>query len=125
MYNHYALLWSHAGIKILRDQDVFIVGQSETITCTSDLGVSTVEWLGNNGPVFSVFGSSSVIHFDPVNDHDHNTNYTCTTVADFGSQERDIIILAEGQCAYSLHCSFYHYGSYYSHDLVVAKNHGL
>ena len=85
------------GLETSRSQDVFVVGQSASVSCTSDLGVSTVEWVDNNGVVVvSSSGSSAVLEFDLVEDRLHDNRYICRAMAIFGSQERDINIITEG-----------------------------
>ena len=67
-----------------------------SITCTSDFGVSSVEWLRDRQVVSSAAGSEGVLSIAAVNENYHGSQYTCRTTASFGSQERIITIQVEG-----------------------------
>ena len=61
---------------IIRHQ--FIVGQSATATCSSDIPVTRIEWLTNGEVIESALSTQELdLVFSPVNDSIHNEVYTC------------------------------------------------
>ena len=67
-----------------------------SITCTSDFGVSAVEWLRDRQVVSSADGNEGVLSTTTLNENDYGSQYTCRTTASFGTQERTITIQMEG-----------------------------
>ena len=85
----------YSGINIT-EPGVFALGSDVSITCTSDFGVSSVEWLRDRQVVSSSTGSEGVLSIAAVNENYHGSQYTCRTTASFGTQERTINIQVEG-----------------------------
>ena len=77
--------------------DVLIVGTVATLTCSSDLDVTTTEWLYNEGVVQSSTGPQAQLLFNPVNDTIHNRQYTCRVTSSYGAQQQTITVTAEGR----------------------------
>ena len=68
------------------------VGQSASLTCSSDLDVSSIEWLYSGQVVARSMGEQELkLEFDPVNDTIHGREYTCRVTSPYGSQERSVI----------------------------------
>ena len=77
--------------------DVLIVGTVATLTCSSDLDVTTTEWLYNGGEVQSSTAPQAQLLFNPVNDTIHNRQYTCRVTSPYGVQQQTISVTAEGR----------------------------
>ena len=83
----------------------FIVGQMASITCTSDLDVTSIEWLYDGGVVLSSTGQQELeLTFNPVNDSLYGEQYTCRITSPYGIQETTVPIIAESKssCYWSL-----------------------
>ena len=77
---------------------IFSVGESASITCSSDLDVTSIEWLYEGQVVSYVAGQQELkIVFNPVNDTVHNSEYTCRVTSPYGIQENTIPVIAEGK----------------------------
>ena len=67
-----------------------------SITCSSDFGVRSIDWLHSGQVVSSTEGSLGELSIETVTENDHGSQYTCRTNAPFGVQERTINIQVEG-----------------------------
>ena len=72
------------------------MGNDATLTCSSDLDASSVEWLYNGQVVVSSSGPQADLMFTPVNDSIHNTEYTCRVTNAYGTLEQSVTTLVEG-----------------------------
>ena len=68
-----------------------------SITCSSDFGVRSIDWLHNGQVVSSTEGSEGELSIQTVTENDHGNQYTCRTNALFGAQQRNISIQIEGK----------------------------
>ena len=67
-----------------------------SITCSSDFGVRSIDWLRSGQVVSSTEGSLGELNIETVTENDHGSQYTCRTNAPFGVQEHNITIQVEG-----------------------------
>ena len=74
------------------------LGSTASITCSSDLGVSSIEWLYNGQVIESAEGAEAFLVIELVSDTLHDREYTCRARARFGNEERTFRIQVEGQC---------------------------
>ena len=73
------------------------LGSTASISCSSDLGVTSTEWLYNGQVIESAEGAEAVLVIESVSDMLHDREYTCRARARFGNEERTFRILLEGQ----------------------------
>ena len=74
----------------------YILGSEVSIPCTSDFGVSSIDWLRNGQVVSTSDGSEGVLRIEMVTESDHGNLYTCRATAPFGVQEHNTTIQVEG-----------------------------
>ena len=79
-----------SGLSIRRSSSVFTVGESASVTCSSDLDVTSIEWLYNQQVVSYSTESELELVFSPVNDSIHGEEYTCQVTAPYGIQEQTV-----------------------------------
>ena len=66
---------------------MFTVGGQASITCSSDLTVTSIEWIHNHQVVSYSTSSELQLTFSPVNDSIHGQEYTCRVTTSYGIQE--------------------------------------
>ena len=83
---------------MLLRSDLFIVGMSATLTCTSDVSADKIEWLDNDRRVVArvTFSDRFDLTFNPVNDSLHNSVYTCQVTRGDVIIEQGIFIAVTG-----------------------------
>ena len=86
------------GISIRKSGSILTVGENASLTCTSDLSISSIEWLHN----FQVVNSSSSLpelelNFNPVNDSIHGNEYTCRVTSPYGVQEQTVQLVVQSK----------------------------
>ncbi len=81
----------------------FIAGNNLTLTCTTDVYVSTtmIEWIwqysDGSKTLVTTFGSgSAVLELHPVIESMHGTTLTCKATGNFLAQESSIAVFVEG-----------------------------
>ena len=85
------------GLQITSSDDVF-VGESASLTCSSDLDVTTIEWFLDGQVVLSNTGQQELeLTFNPVPDTIHNSEYSCRVTSPYGTQEASHRVTAEGR----------------------------
>lgn len=78
---------------------MFTVGESGSMTCSSDLDVTSVEWLYDLQVVSSSTAASELqLVFSPVNDSIHGQEYTCRITYSYGIQEQTIQPFVQSKC---------------------------
>ena len=75
---------------------IVALGSDLTVTCSSDFGVNSIDWLRDGQVVSTAVGSSGELTVTSVNENDHDSRYTCRATAPFGVQEHSISIRVEG-----------------------------
>ena len=83
------------GIEISGYSSPLTVGESAQITCSSDLDVTTIEWLYNGELITSSNRPSSILIFETVYYSFHNRQYTCKVTTPYGEQEDTVAIIVE------------------------------
>ena len=86
----------YIGVEV-SEHGAFAIGSRVSISCSSDFGVQSVDWLHNGQVVSSAEGSMGELTIQTVTESDHGSQYTCRTNAQFGTQERNISIQVEGR----------------------------
>ena len=85
------------GLQIVSSDNVFVVGEMASLTCSSDLDVTTIEWLlGGQVVMANTAQQELVLNFNPVPDTIHNSEYTCRVTSPYGTQEASHRVNAEG-----------------------------
>ena len=78
------------------------VGDTVSIVCSTDLDVTTIEWIRDEITVASSTSQSVTLLLDPVSADHHNTQYTCTvsTSSEDGMQEDtvDVTVQSKSLC---------------------------
>ena len=74
----------------------FALGEEVSITCSSDFGVSSIDWWRGNQLLSSSPGSEGVLNIQAVGENDHGSQYNCRANAPFGVQQHAIVINVEG-----------------------------
>ena len=75
---------------------MYLLGSEVSITCSSDFGVSSIDWLRGSQVVSTSDGSEGELRIGMVTENDHGSQYTCRATAPFGVQEHSITIQVEG-----------------------------
>ena len=73
-----------------QSSNVFTLGESASISCSSDLDVVSTIWLHNNIVVESSLESELELIFDVVNDSIHNKEFICRVTSSYGIQEQSV-----------------------------------
>ena len=77
MHNSLFTFFSGTRSRVNFSNDVFYVGSSEYVTCSSDLDVTSIEWLYEGAVVASSSTGSVQLTFDPVTETIHQRVYIC------------------------------------------------
>ena len=86
------------GLTIVPSRGVFIAGEQDSLTCSSDHDVTRIEWdTGNSVVVYTTTESSLTVDFDPVMDSMHGRNYTCKVYTSHGVQEHTYTLDIQGK----------------------------
>jgi len=70
--------------------------------CSTDLDVTTIEWITDGITVVNSTSQSLTLLLDPVSVDHHNTQYTCRVSTPYGSQEKTINITVQSKLLYML-----------------------
>lgn len=89
-----------SGLNIRRSSSVFTVGESASMTCSSDLDVTSIEWLYNLQVFSSSTASELQLVFSPVNDSINGQEYTCRVTSSYGIQEQTVQPFVQSKCFY-------------------------
>lgn len=87
-----------SGLSIRRSSNLFTVGESASMTCSSDLDVISIEWLYNLQAVVTSTASELQLLFNPVNDSIRGQEYTCRITASYGIQEQIVQPFVQSKC---------------------------
>ena len=68
-----------------------MIGSSLTLYCTSDLAISVIEWVDNNGKVLRN-DTEQVLELTIIVLDDESLIFTCRTMSDFGTQNMTVTI---------------------------------
>ena len=73
---------SHSSTAVrIPDPGVLTVGQTATLTCSSDFSGATIEWVDLMGGTMSTMDDEVELTFDPVTDDLHGAVLTCMVTA--------------------------------------------
>ena len=81
----------------MSEHGAFALGSDVSITCSSDFGVQSIDWLHNGQVLSSTEGFEGELSIQSVTENDHSDQYTCRSNALFGAQEHNITIQVEGR----------------------------
>jgi len=68
------------------------ISDTVSIMCSTDLDVTTIEWIRDGITVANSASKSLSLLLDPVSADHHNTQYTCRVISPYGIQEETINI---------------------------------
>ena len=77
--------------------ELFIVGQSASLTCSSDLHVNRLQWLLDGVTVTSSLAAQGELPFPVVGEELHGRDYVCQVTTPYGVVQRDRRVIAEGE----------------------------
>ena len=78
---------------------MFIAGRNESLTCSSDVSATKIEWINNGSVIASSFGSSPLtITFDLVKDTTNGDEYICKVASVIGTQEMVYRLNVNSKC---------------------------
>ena len=88
----------HLGLQITGNDRPLIIGESATLICSSDLDVSKIEWFAQHNEVLVNSTRQSItLVFNQVSLDMHGAQYTCHVTSPYGTQERNITVITEGE----------------------------
>ena len=73
------------------------VGDTASVVCSTDLDVTTIEWITDGVTVGNSSGQSLTLLLDPVSADHHNTQYTCRVTGPYGVEEKTVDITVQGK----------------------------
>ena len=88
------------GLEISSVAAPLTINDTVSIMCSTDLDVTTIEWVRDGITVASSSNQSLTLLLDPVSADHHNTQYTCRVSTPYGTQEKTINITVQSK---SLH----------------------
>ena len=89
------------------------VGDTVPIVCSTDLNVTTIEWITDGITTDSIIGDNSsnqslTLLLDPVSADHHNIQYTCRVISPYGyGTEEETINITVQSTSLHAYCSFY------------------
>ena len=69
------------------------IGDTVSIVCSTDLDITTIEWIRDGVTVSNSSSQSLTLLLDPVSAGHHNTQYTCRVTSPYGVQEETVDII--------------------------------
>ena len=84
------------GLRFTPATPAFELGSTSSITCSSDLGVNSIEWLDDNKVVQRTEGNHAELMVHNVSENDHSKEFICRSMARFGVQEKTVTMQVEG-----------------------------
>ena len=88
---------SPPGIQVSSIQTPLTISDTVPIVCSTDLAVTTIEWIRDGVTVSNSSSRSLTLLLDPVSAHHHNTQYTCRVTGPYGVQEETVDITVQGR----------------------------
>ena len=85
------------GLRISGNEGSLTVGDTATLTCSSDLDVTMIEWLRDGEVVVSSTATVAELVLNQVNDSIHEVEYTCRVTSPYGSEERSTTVVVSGK----------------------------
>ena len=73
------------------------VGDTVSIVCSTDLDVTTIEWIRDGVSVDNSSSQSLTLVLDPVSADYHNTQFTCRVTSPYGVQEETVNITVQSK----------------------------
>ena len=113
-YSHFKFIYCISmtvppGLQISPTQMSLTFNDTVSIMCSTDLDVTTIEWIADGITEASSNNQSLTLLLDPVSADHHNSQYTCRVISPYGTQEEMINITV--QCRQSNHSSILLYTS--------------
>jgi len=87
----------HTGLQISFVQLPLTISDTVSIMCSTDLDVTTIEWIMDGSTVINSSSQSLALLLDPVTVNHHNTQYTCRITSPYGTQEETINITVQSK----------------------------
>ena len=86
-----------SGIQVSSIQTPLTVGDTVSIVCSTDLDVTTIEWIRDGVSVGNSSSQSLTLVLNPVSSEYHNTQYTCRVKSPYGVQEETVNITVQSK----------------------------
>ena len=83
------------GIRV-SEHGIFSLGSEVSVTCSSDFGVTSIDWLQGGQVISTNRSSEGRLQIQSVMESDHGSQYICVATAPFGVQEHSITVQVEG-----------------------------
>lgn len=80
----------------MSEHGVIALGSTVTVNCSSDFGVTAIEWRYAGQVVSRNESSVGVLNIERVSETNHGRQYTCRAIALFGVQEHSVTLQLEG-----------------------------
>ena len=84
-----------SGIQVSSINMPLSYGSTVSIVCSTDLDVTTIEWIRDGVTVDTSSSQSLTLVLDPVSADYHNTQYTCRVTSPHGVQEKTVDITVQ------------------------------
>ena len=89
------------GLQIHGHEKTFVVGETATVTCSSDLDVLYIEWHQDKGntstSLVTSYKSLNKMMFRPVSAAVNDVQYTCLVMSPYGMQKRSVSFHIESE----------------------------
>ena len=100
------------GIALFGVNQSLTVGQSATITCMTNIAVTSIEWRDQSSDVLASTTHQTVLDYiiSPVTDNLQGQQLMCVAVAGATTHTEAVVMLVEGKCSYirTHRCRMYH-----------------
>ena len=87
----------HTGLQISFVQLPLTISDNVSIMCSTDLDVTTIEWITDGSTLVDSSSQSLSLLLDPVTVDHHNTQYICRVSTPYGTQEETINITVQSK----------------------------
>lgn len=89
-------------MQITGHEQPLIIGTAASINCTTDLDVTTIEWLNGTGTVIAMSstGTALELEFDSVNSDLNNYEVTCRVTSPYGTQQQSVTLTVDFRMLY-------------------------
>ena len=77
--------------------NIYTVGLDGTLLCSTDLSVTSMQWIYNLQVLNSTSSSEVQLSFSPVNETIHGREYTCRSTSPYGIQESTYQITTQSE----------------------------
>ena len=88
------IIFTCKGIQTSEIEKNIPLDQQLSLNCTTDLALTSMEWLDSEGTVLANTSEQQLIwEISKITDAHHNTKYICQVVGPFGDQNKSVTLL--------------------------------